>query len=71
MRTEYRIDDYQQNYFVISSLDHLLKVTLETDFAPLYGALETLPDIAIADIVAGDEVITQGTQAYALTKVAA
>lgn len=71
MRTEYRIDDYQQNYFVIPSLDHLLKVTLETDFAPLYGALETLPDIAIADIVAGDEVITQGTQAYALTKVAA
>ena len=71
MRTEYRIDDYQQNYFVIPSLDHLLKVTLETDFAPLYGALETLPDIAIADIVAGDEVITHGTQAYALTKVAA
>lgn len=71
MRTEYRIDDYQQNYFVIPSLDHLLKVTLETDFAPLYGALETLPDIAIADIVAGDEVITLGTQAYALTKVAA
>jgi phenylalanine-4-hydroxylase len=71
MRTEYRIDDYQQNYFVIPSLDHLLKVTLETDFAPLYGALETLPDIAIADIVAGDGVITRGTQAYARGKIAA
>ena len=71
MRTEYRIDDYQQNYFVISSLDHLLKVTLETDFAPLYGALETLPDITIADIVEGDGVIPRGTQDYARGKIAA
>lgn len=71
MRTEYRIDDYQQNYFVIPSLDHLLKVTLETDFAPLYGALETLPDIAIGDIVEGDGVITRGTQDYARGKIAA
>ncbi len=71
MRTEYRIDDYQQNYFVIPSLDHLLKVTLETDFAPLYDALETLPDIVIGDIVEGDSVITHGTQDYALAKAAA
>ena len=71
MRTEYRIDDYQQNYFVIPSLDHLLKVTLETDFAPLYDALERLPDIAIADIVEGDDVITRGTQDYARGKIAA
>ena len=71
MRTEYRIDDYQQNYFVIPSLDHLLKVTVETDFAPLYGALEALPDIAIADIMATDRVITRGTQDYALGKAAA
>jgi phenylalanine-4-hydroxylase len=71
MRTEYRIDDYQQNYFVIPSLDHLLKVTLETDFAPLYGALETLPDIAIGDIVEGDGVITRGTQDYARSTIAA
>lgn len=71
MRTEYRIDDYQQNYFVISSLDHLLEVTLETDFAPLYGALETLPDIAIGDIVEGDGVITRGTQDYARSTIAA
>ena len=36
MRTEYRIDDFQQNYFVIPSYEALLKTTLETDFAPLY-----------------------------------
>lgn len=71
MRTEYRIDDYQQNYFVIPSLDHLLKVTIKTDFAPLYGALEQLPDIAVGDIVEGDGVITRGTQDYARGKIAA
>lgn len=65
MRTEYRIDDYQQNYFVIPSLDQLLKVTVETDFAPLYVELEKLPDIAIADILPDDEVLTAGTQEYA------
>jgi phenylalanine-4-hydroxylase len=65
MRTDYRIDDFQQNYFVIPSLDHLLKITVETDFAPLYAKLEKLPDIAIADILPGDEVLTAGTQAYA------
>jgi phenylalanine-4-hydroxylase len=65
MRTHYRIDDFQQNYFVIPSLEHLLKATVETDFAPLYAQLERLPDIAIADILPGDEVITRGTQIYA------
>jgi phenylalanine-4-hydroxylase len=67
MRTRYRIDDYQQNYFVVDSLDQLLRVTVETDFAPLYARLETQDDIAIADIVAGDAVITRGTQRRALT----
>lgn len=67
MRTRYRIDDYQQNYFVIDSLDTLLRTTVETDFAPLYARLAALPDIAIADIVPGDDVITRGTQAYAAT----
>lgn len=65
MRTGYRIDDYQQNYFVIPNLDYLLQVTVETDFAPLYVELEEMPDIAIADILAEDEVITRGTQKYA------
>lgn len=62
MRTHYRIDDYQQNYFVVPSFEHLLRVTVETDFAPLYEKLESLPDIPIAEIVEADEVITRGTQ---------
>ncbi len=65
MRTEYRIDDFQQNYFVIPSFDELLRVTVETDFAPLYEAIKPLPDISIADILPEDVVITRGTQAYA------
>ncbi|KQS02070.1 phenylalanine-4-hydroxylase [Sphingomonas sp. Leaf357] len=65
MRTEYRIDDFQQNYFVIPSFDELLRLTVETDFAPLYEELKALPDIPVAQIEPGDEVITRGTQAYA------
>jgi phenylalanine-4-hydroxylase len=68
MRTHYRIDDFQQNYFVIDSLDTLLRVTVETDFAPLYARLNALEDIAIADIIPGDMVLTRGTQQYAAAK---
>ncbi|MEK9212311.1 phenylalanine 4-monooxygenase [Sphingomonas sp. 2378] len=68
MRTEYRIDDFQQNYFVIPSYEELLRITLETDFAPLYEAIKALPDIPVAEIVAGDEVVTLGTQSYAKAK---
>ena len=68
MRTDYRIDDFQQNYFVVDSLGQLLDVTVNTDFAPLYAANAALPPIPIADILEGDAVITRGTQDYALTK---
>jgi phenylalanine-4-hydroxylase len=68
MRTEYRIDDFQQNYFVIPNFDTLLQATVETDFAPLYAEILAQPDIAIAEIVEGDRVITRGTQEYANSK---
>ena len=64
MRTPYRIDDFQQAYFVIDSLDQLLGET-QRDFAGLYARLPTLSDVAIADILPEDEVVTRGTQAYA------
>ncbi len=70
MRTHYRIDDFQQNYFVIDDLASLLSCTVETDFAPLYAFLDEMPDIAIADIVDGDLVIQRGTQKYAMQKSA-
>jgi len=68
MQTEYRIDDFQQNYFVIPSFDELLRVTVETDFAPLYERLKAQPDIPIAEILPEDEVMTRGTQDYARGK---
>ena len=65
MKTLYRIDDFQQAYFVIDSFDQLLRTTLETDFAPLYGELEALPDLDVATILPEDRTLTRGTQAYA------
>lgn len=71
MRTDYRIDDFQQNYFVIPSFEELLRLTVETDFAPLYEKLKALPDIPVAQIEPEDVVLTKGTQAYAKAKAAA
>jgi len=68
MQTDYRIDDFQQNYFVIPSFEELLRVTVETDFAPLYRELLAQPDIPIATILPDDRVITRGTQDYAAAK---
>ncbi len=64
MRTPYRIDDFQQVYFVIPSLQALLDATLQ-DFAPIYARLDGAEDIAIDAILPTDRVITRGTQAYA------
>ncbi|MEP6338310.1 phenylalanine 4-monooxygenase, partial [Parasphingorhabdus sp.] len=68
LRTQYRIDDYQQNYFVIPSLDELLRVTVETDFKPVYDHISDMPEISIAEIVKGDVVLNMGTQEYANSK---
>ncbi|WP_430418108.1 phenylalanine 4-monooxygenase [Phenylobacterium sp.] len=64
MRTPYRIDDFQQVYFVIPSLQALLDSTL-ADFGALYPRLQGQTDIPIDAIAPGDKVFTQGTQAYA------
>src|SRR3546814_8314707 len=62
MRTEYRIDDFQQNYFVIPSFDELLRATVETDFAPLYEEMLAEPDIPIAAILPEDRVDRKSTR---------
>lgn len=64
MRTPYRIDDFQQIYFVIPSIQTLQEVTLR-DFGALYERLAGASDLGIAEIAGGDRVITAGTQAYA------
>lgn len=68
MRTRYRIDDFQQSYFVIDSFEDLLAQTTQTDFAPLYADLAALPDYDTDSILPGDRVLMCGTQAYARHK---
>jgi phenylalanine-4-hydroxylase len=71
MRTDYRIDDYQQSYFVIDSFEDLLRQTIETDFGPLYAELADAPDIAADAILPDDRVYTRGTQDHARAKARA
>ena len=68
MRTRYRIDDFQQSYFVIDSFEQLLEQTTQTDFAPLYADLAALPDYETDTIAPEDRMLTRGTQAYARQK---
>ena len=45
MRTRYKIDTYQQTYFVIDNFEQLFQLT-EPDFGPLYAQLRSLPEFA-------------------------
>ena len=45
MRTRYKIDSYQQTYFVIDSFQQLFDMTAP-DFTPLYQAVKALPELA-------------------------
>jgi len=62
MRTEYRIDRFQDTYFVIDGFDQLFEAT-RPDFTPLYSELEDLPDIAPDCTVPGDRVVPIGLAA--------
>lgn len=66
MRTNYRIDDFQQVYFVIDSFQQLFDETLQ-DFGAIYDALEKVTDLMPPDLLADDRVINVGSQVYAMT----
>lgn len=68
MRTRYRIDDFQQNYFVIDSFDDLLRQTRDADFAPIYDHLRGAEPIAVGTLLPTDCVLHRGSQAYAQTR---
>ncbi|MEP1144049.1 MAG: phenylalanine 4-monooxygenase [Henriciella sp.] len=65
MRTDYRIDDFQQSYFVVDSYEQLFRATVDTDFAPLYAELQGKFDLKPEDVLPEDAVISHGTQDYA------
>lgn len=60
MRTEYRIDDFQETYFVLQRLEDLLSLA-RIDFDPWYEQATRDPDCQPADILPGDAVLSRGT----------
>ena len=53
LRTRYRIDDFQEAYFVIDSFEQLMSETAP-DFAPIYRELAGLAEIEPGDIQPSD-----------------
>jgi phenylalanine-4-hydroxylase len=68
MRTRYKIDDYQQSYFVIDSFEKLLADTLDTNFAPVYAALAAQTELTTNAVLPDDKLFTRGSQSYASAK---
>ncbi len=67
MRTNYRIDDYQETYFVIDSFEALQTETLQ-DFKPIYEDLKGRPELEPADVLDDDVVLHRGTGDYEKTR---
>jgi phenylalanine-4-hydroxylase len=67
MRTRYRIDDFQETYFVIDSLDELLALAT-IDFAPLYERAANAPEFAPEQVLDSDRVLRRGSGAYHAAK---
>ena len=63
MRTNYRIDDYQETYFVIDSFEALQAETLQ-DFKAIYEDLKGRPELEPADVLDDDVVLHRGTGDY-------
>jgi phenylalanine-4-hydroxylase len=63
MRTRYRIDDFQETYFVLRHLDALLELA-RIDFGPVYDAARAASELEPGDVLPTDEVITRGTGRY-------
>ncbi len=67
MRTRYRIDDFQETYFVLEHLDDLLELA-HIDFGPLYERLALASDFEPGEVLASDVVVAKGTGRYHAAK---
>lgn len=67
MRTHYRIDDFQETYFVIRDFSELLALAT-IDFAPLYERIAGQPEYRPGEVAPTDEVITRGTGSHAAAR---
>jgi phenylalanine-4-hydroxylase len=63
MRTAYRIDDFQETYFVIRDLEELLEFA-RIDFAPLYERTRAAPVLAPGEVLPQDHVFHRGDGSY-------
>ena len=67
MRTHYRIDDFQESYFVIGHLDELLELA-RIDFAPFYERAQGQPEYPPGQVLADDALVARGTGRYHANK---
>ena len=63
MRTNYRIDDFQETYFVVNDLDELLDLA-KIDYSPIYATVQGQPDYAPGQILDSDTLLVRGTGRY-------
>jgi phenylalanine-4-hydroxylase len=63
MRTHYRIDDFQESYFVIGHIDELLSLA-RIDFAPLYERVRSQTEFAPGTLLDSDTVLSSGHGRY-------
>ena len=63
MRTRYRIDDFQETYFVLEGIDDLLRLA-EIDFGDIYERVRTERDLEPGEILPEDRVLVLGTGLY-------
>ena len=63
MRTHYRIDDFQETYFVINDLDELLELAT-IDFGPLYAQVKGQPEYMPGQLLENDVALHRGTGSY-------
>ncbi len=63
MRTHYRIDEFQEVYFVLPSIDTLFDLA-NTAFDPIYERMKGQPDFKPSTVLDADRVFTCGTGDY-------
>jgi phenylalanine-4-hydroxylase len=70
MRTKYRIDDYQETYFVLDGVDAWPALDLDR-LIPLWREIDGQPDLEPGTILAEDHLVTRGDGSYHAAKSAA
>jgi phenylalanine-4-hydroxylase len=67
MRTRYRIDDFQECYFVLDELEDLLALA-HIDFGPLYDRVQTLDTLEPGTVLSSDGLLARGSGCHAAAR---